>query len=215
MDHESKSAKTVAGDAARAVQAARSAPGGIATLVLPADTAWNAADHAAQALPDIEPAAVGTDAIENVAKLLRNGRKSALLLRGPALHGAGLEAAGRVQAGSGARLFCDTFAPHSELGAGRVPVERIPYFAEQIAAFLQGIEQIILVGSKPPVSFFAYPGKPSGVLRRIAISAIWRNRMRTPSRRYGTWPMRWGPRPSRRCAFRSGFPDCREARSPP
>ena len=37
--HESKSAKTVAADAARAVQAARAAPGGIATLVLPADTA--------------------------------------------------------------------------------------------------------------------------------------------------------------------------------
>ncbi len=159
--HESKSAKTVAGDAARAVQAARAAPGGIATLILPADTAWSAADHAAQALPDIGPAAVGTEAIENVARLLRNGRKSALLLRGAALHGAGLEAAGRVQAGTGARLICDTFAPHSELGAGRVPVERIPYFAEQIVDFLQGIEQIILVGSKPPVSFFAYPGKPS------------------------------------------------------
>jgi len=159
--HESKSAKTVAGDAARAVQAARAAPGGIATLVLPADTAWNAADHAAQALPDIGPSAVGVEAIENVARLLSSGRKSALLLRGPALHGAGLEAAGRVQARTGARLLCDTFAPHSELGAGRVPVERIPYFAEQILAFLQGIEQIVLVGSKPPVSFFAYPGKPS------------------------------------------------------
>ena len=59
------------------------------------------------------------------------------------------------------RLLCDTFAPHAELGAGRVPVERIPYFAEQIVATLQGLEQIVLVGSKPPVSFFAYPGKPS------------------------------------------------------
>ena len=42
-----------------------------------------------------------------------------------------------------------------------MPVERIPYFAEQIVAFLAGFEQIVLVGSKPPVSFFAYPGKPS------------------------------------------------------
>jgi acetolactate synthase I/II/III large subunit len=58
-------------------------------------------------------------------------------------------------------LLCDTFAPHAELGAGRVPVERIPYFAEQIVDFLKEIEQIILVGAKPPVSFFAYPGKPS------------------------------------------------------
>ena len=84
-----------------------------------------------------------------------------MLLRGAALIGEGLEAAGRVQAKTGARLLCDTFAPHAELGAGRVPVERIPYFGEQIAQFLAGTEQLILVGAKPPASFFAYPGKPS------------------------------------------------------
>lgn len=158
---ESRSAQTVAGDAARAVQAARSAPGGVATLILPADTAWNEAERPSQMLPDIGPAKVGSDAVDAIARLLANGKKTAFLLRGNALHGAGLEAAGRVQARTGARLFCDTFAPHTELGAGRVPVERIPYFAEQIVAYLEGIEQIILVGAKPPVSFFAYPGKPS------------------------------------------------------
>ena len=158
---ESKSALNVAADTARAVQAARSAPGGIATLILPADTAWTDAERAAGPLPDIGPAVVSSDAIDDIARLLGNGKKTGLLLRGAALHGAGLEAAGRVQAKTGARLLCDTFAPHSELGAGRVPVERIPYFAEQIVAYLKGIEQIVLVGSKPPVSFFAYPGKPS------------------------------------------------------
>ena len=96
-----------------------------------------------------------------MAKRLVNGKKTALLLRGSALYGKGLEEAGRIQAKTGARLFCDTFAPHAELGAGRVPVERIPYFAEQIVAFLADIEQVILVGAKPPVSFFAYSGKPS------------------------------------------------------
>jgi acetolactate synthase-1/2/3 large subunit len=159
--HESKSAQAVAGDAARAVQAARCAPGGVATLILPADTAWNPAERAAQPLPDIGPSVVSADTIEGVAKLLVNGKKTAMLLRGKAQIGDGLEAAGRIQAKTGVRLFCDTFAPHAELGAGRVPVERIPYFAEQILAFLTGIEQIVLVGSKPPVSFFAYPGKPS------------------------------------------------------
>lgn len=158
---ESKSARNVAADAARAVQAARAAPGGVATLILPADTAWNAAERAARPLPDIGPARVGADTIEGVARRLRSGRKTALLLRGAALGEAGLSAAGRIQAKVGGRLLCDTFAPRAELGAGRVPVERIPYFAEQICEFLQGLEQIILVGSVPPVSFFAYPGKPS------------------------------------------------------
>jgi acetolactate synthase-1/2/3 large subunit len=40
-------------------------------------------------------------------------------------------------------------------------VERIPYLAEDIVDFLQGVEQLILVGAKPPVTFFAYPGKTS------------------------------------------------------
>ena len=159
--HEARSPGTVAGDTARAVQAARSAPGGIATLIIPADVAWDPASRPANKLDDIGPARVEAETIREVAALLGNGKKSALLLRGNALRGAGLEAAGRVQAKTGARLLCDTFAPHSELGAGRVPVERIPYFAEQIVLFLKDVEQLILVGSKPPVSFFAYPGKPS------------------------------------------------------
>jgi acetolactate synthase-1/2/3 large subunit len=46
-------------------------------------------------------------------------------------------------------------------GAGRVPVERLPYFAEQVVEFLAGTELIVLVGAQPPVSFFAYPDKPS------------------------------------------------------
>ena len=159
--HESKSADAVASDAARAVQAARSAPGCVSTLILPADTAWNEAQRAEQKLPDLLPTPVSSNAIDAAARLLSNGKKTALLLRGTALHGAGLESAGRVQAKTGARLLCDTFAPHAELGAGRVPVERIPYFAEQIVEFLKDFEQLIFVGAKPPVSFFAYPGKPS------------------------------------------------------
>jgi acetolactate synthase-1/2/3 large subunit len=84
-----------------------------------------------------------------------------MLLRGRALVGDGLEAAGRIHARTGVRLLCDTFAPCAEMGAGRVAVERIPYFGEQIATFLAATEQMIMVGGTPPVSFFAYPDKPS------------------------------------------------------
>ena len=162
--HTSMSPKTIAADGARAVQAARVAPGQIATLILPADTAWLEADRASGPLPNIDPAHVSDEAIDAAAKLLRNGKKTALLLRGAALKEAGLEAAGRIRAKSGARLFCDTFAPRLARGAGRVAVERIPYFAEQIVEFLKDLEQLVLVGSKPPVAFFAYPGKPSWCL---------------------------------------------------
>ncbi len=157
----SMSAKTVAADAARAVQAARQAPGQIATLILPADTAWLEAERPAAPLPVSAPAPVQTATIDAIARALGDGRKTAVLMRGDVLSARGLEAAGRIAAKTDARLLCDTFSPRHARGAGIVAVERVPYFAEQIVEFLSPFEQLILVGTKPPVSFFAYPGKPS------------------------------------------------------
>src|ERR1043165_7636752 len=50
----SPTSKTVASDGALAIQAARVAPGQIATLILPADTAWTEADGVADT-PDTPP----------------------------------------------------------------------------------------------------------------------------------------------------------------
>ena len=159
--HASTSSRTVAADGARAVQAARQAPGQIATLILPADTAWDDAEGAAAPLAHLDPAPVTSAQVDRVAQALRSGKKSAILMRGPSLQPRGLDAAGRIAAKTETRLLCDTFAPRLARGAGIVAVERIPYFAEQIVDFLEGLEHLVLVGSKPPVSFFAYPGKPS------------------------------------------------------
>jgi acetolactate synthase-1/2/3 large subunit len=159
--HSSANARTVASDAARAVQAALQYPGQIATLILPADTAWLEADRPAPALAKPMPAIASGEAIAQAAGALRSGRKAMILIRGAALKERGLHAAGRIAAATGARISCDTFAPRCQRGAGRVEIERIPYFAEQIVAFMKGTEQLILVGASPPVSFFAYPNKPS------------------------------------------------------
>jgi acetolactate synthase-1/2/3 large subunit len=159
--HSSPSPKTVAADGARAVQAAMSAPGQIATLILPADTAWLEADGPAPALPLAGYAPVSQAAVDIVAQALKSGRKSTIILRGQALKKRGLVAAGRIAAKTGARIMCDTFAPRLERGAGLVAVERIPYFAEQMVDTFKDTGELILVGTKPPVSFFAYPGKAS------------------------------------------------------
>ena len=162
--HSTASARTAASDAARAVQAARAAPGQIATLIVPADAAWSDdAEGPAPVLPVLGPAPVSSEAIDRVAKALLAGKKTALLMRGAATHRAGAEAAGRIAAKSGARLLHDYFAPRITRGAGVPRIERIPYFAENIVEFLAGLEQIVLVGAPPPVTFFAYPGKPSWV----------------------------------------------------
>jgi acetolactate synthase-1/2/3 large subunit len=159
--HSSMSALTVAADGACAVAKALEPPGQIATLILPADTAWNDAEGPAPALPPVPPAKVSEAAIARVTDALKNGKQTALLMRGAALKEKGLLAAGRIAAKSGAKLMCDTFTARLERGAGRVRVERVPYFAEQIVEFLKDVQQLIIVGTKPPVSFFAYPGKAS------------------------------------------------------
>ncbi|MCB8878840.1 acetolactate synthase large subunit [Acidisoma cellulosilytica] len=158
--HCSRNARDVAADAARAIQAAKAAPGQIASLILPADTAWNEAERAYPALPVHGPAEVGALAIRQSVAALRGGRVT-FLLRGDALRGRGLAAAGRIAAATGARLVCDTFAPRIERGAGRPIVERLPYRPTPAIEFLRGTETLILVGTQAPVAFFAYPGLPS------------------------------------------------------
>ncbi|MET1027317.1 MAG: acetolactate synthase large subunit [Dongiaceae bacterium] len=157
----SRNAKTVASDAARAVQAARCAPGQIASLILPADTAWQPAERPAAVLPVTGPATVSDLAIAQAFAALRSGGKVAFLLRGDALRGRGLDAAGRIARATGARLVCDTFAPRIERGAGRVAVERLPYRPGPAIACLGGVETLILVGTQAPIAFFAYPDQPS------------------------------------------------------
>lgn len=165
-------ARDVAAAGARAYAASMSAPGGIATLILPADTAWLDADEAANPVDFDAPHTVDGTEIDKVAAALKNGKKSAILLRGRVLLEDGLELAGRIQAATGARIMCDTFTPRMQRGAGRVKLERIPYFAEQAQEFLEGTEQLILVGAKNPVAFFAYPGKESWLTPKDADTLI-------------------------------------------
>jgi acetolactate synthase-1/2/3 large subunit len=161
--HRSTSSLDVAGDGARAVQAARIAPGQVATLVLPADVAWSEAGGPVRPLPVAPPAKVDGPVIDRVAAALKNGKRSALLMRGRCLERAGVEAAGRIAAKTGARLLHDYFTPRMTRGHGLPAVERIHYFAEDIVENLKGLAQIVLVGAPPPVTFFAYAGKPSWV----------------------------------------------------
>ncbi|MGH6828852.1 MAG: acetolactate synthase large subunit, partial [Rhizomicrobium sp.] len=162
--HSSRDARRLAADGARAVAASLAPPGQIATLIVPADAAWDQAEGLAApvAAPVLNP--VDDAVIARVARALKNGRRTMLLLRGKALLRHGLMAAGRIAANSGARLAYDFFAGRATRGAGLPLVERLPYFGENIAEVLHGIEQMILVGAEPPVRFFAYPGKASRLI---------------------------------------------------
>ena len=44
-------------------------------------------------------------------------------------------------------------------------VDRLPYPVDQALAVLKDVRQLVLVGAKVPVSFFAYPGTPTRILK--------------------------------------------------
>lgn len=148
-------------DGAEAVAAAMGPPGQVATLVVPADTSWLEGGRAARPVPPRKPSPVAGDIVDTIAKILGAGEPSALLVGGTALRERGLLAASRVANQSGAKLLCETFPTRLARGAGLPPVERLAYLAEFAAMQMDGLEHLILVDAKPPVSFFAYPNKPS------------------------------------------------------
>ena len=157
----SPTAKTVAADGAAAIAAAMTPPGQVATLILPGDTAWDEGSGPAPVPAAPERAKVSEDAVKGAARALRSGEPAVLLVTGPALREKGLELAGRIAAKTGARILAQTFNRRMERGAGRVPIERIPYPVEQALKVLDGVKHIVLAGSRVPVAFFAYPDKPS------------------------------------------------------
>jgi acetolactate synthase-1/2/3 large subunit len=157
----SGSAQHVSCDGAAAVQAARTAPGQIATLIVPADVAWSEGSGPAVPLPVAPRPRVAPEVIRTAVRILRSGEPAMLLLSGPALGEAGLFAAHRIAHATGAALRTPTQVPRIARGRGRVAVERIPYVVDTALRLLAGLKHLILVGAKPPVGFFAYPGKPS------------------------------------------------------
>jgi len=146
---------------AEAFAMAQSYPGKIATVVVPADHAWT--EGAAKvAVPVLAaPSKAPAEAIAAAVAALHSEGPKALFLGGRALRAEALEQAGRIAAATGARLITETFAARHQRGAGRVTTEKLPYFGEQAEAFLAEFKTIVFCGSEPPVSFFAYPGKPS------------------------------------------------------
>jgi acetolactate synthase-1/2/3 large subunit len=157
----SASSATVGADSAAAVQAANTAPGQIATLILPADTAWNQGGVLASPLPVPARPVVAPECLRAIAQVLRSKEPAMLVLYGQALSEAGLVAANRVAHVTGAKLCTPTQVSRMARGRGRVPVDRIPYVLEGALKMLADTKHVILVGAKPPTAFFAYPGKPS------------------------------------------------------
>ncbi|MGV0814534.1 acetolactate synthase large subunit [Mycolicibacterium boenickei] len=147
-----------------AIQSATGTPGRVATVILPADYSWGSTPQnplsdkvsaqSAHADDDLD--------ISGAADLLRTqGESAVVLLGGAATDAEGLAAAARIRAATGARVLVETFPARLTRGRGVPAIERLGYLAEQAGQQLSGAKYLVLVGAKSPVSFFAYPGKPS------------------------------------------------------
>jgi acetolactate synthase I/II/III large subunit len=151
-------------DVTAAIAAAKGLPGQVATLILPADVSWSAGGVPVAPRPP-SPSPVADDAtIAALAQLVQGPGRVAMLLGAQALQGPALMAAARIAAHTGIRLLSEVFPTRMERGAGLPHVERLAYFAELASVQLADIDHLILVDTKAPVSFFAYPGKQSSLV---------------------------------------------------
>jgi acetolactate synthase-1/2/3 large subunit len=162
--HTSRHARDIAADGRAAIEQAVAPPGRIATLILPADTAWGDAGPAPAArgpvaMPVRRP--VDEARVNAAAAALQHGADTLILLGGHALRQGPLARAGRIAARTGCAVMSEFAAARVERGAGRVAALRVPYVVEAAQAALKRFRRIVLVGATPPVAFFAYPDKPS------------------------------------------------------
>ncbi len=146
-------------DAAEALCAARLAPAGISTLIVPADVAWGEGGTVGEVSAPPTASLPESNSIGQAAALLRTGVRTALVLGGAALHGKGLAAAGRIAAGANVKLLAPYPFARMERGAGLPCVDRIPYVFEQAVERLKEFSQMILVGAAAPRSYFATQGR--------------------------------------------------------
>lgn len=152
-----------------AVTTALAQGGQIATVIFAADAqaAPAAANSSASATAAPPPGAGRKQAdatlIAAAAARLRAARPL-LLIGGDALTEAGLEAAQRIAAFTGARLYCETFPARIERGHDLPAPERFPYFPEPAFALVGEIDQLIVAGTAKPITYFGYPDYPSEIV---------------------------------------------------
>ncbi len=114
----SPDAKSVSADGAAAIAAAKSSPPQIATLILPADTAWNEADGIAQVAPPKQQPGFSADAVEKAAKILHSGgTQNLLLITGQALTEQGLALAQQIAGKTGCKVMGQTYHPRMRAAA--------------------------------------------------------------------------------------------------
>ncbi|MDO9524761.1 MAG: acetolactate synthase large subunit, partial [Gemmobacter sp.] len=134
----------------------------VATLIVPNDAAWNEDDTPA---PDLasDPPLMPTDAaISACASALRPG--AALILGAPFLTARIAELATSIAAATGCEVLTEAAVARMARGRGVAALQRVPFHVDFATEALKHLHTVVLAGSREPVAFFAYPGRPSRML---------------------------------------------------
>lgn len=157
-----ETAHAVSPAAREAIAAARGAPGGVATLILPSDVCWDECGFRGPTTAIVAPPVrVDENKVAEIAAILASGEPTAILVGGAALYGPALQRAAAIAEYFQAKFFAPSQIARMERGRGRPRPERLPFVLDQAIAALAGIRHLVLVGAISPVAFFAYPGKPA------------------------------------------------------
>ena len=156
-------ATDVATDGAEAVAAANTYPGQVASLILPANTAWEPSNGPAGKTEPPQTPKVPSTRIEAIADILKSGEPAAIIITGYALRDKPLQTASRIAEATGVHLYGQTSNARLERGIGRVALKTIPYPVDAAVEVLRPYKHVISLSAKAPVAFFAYPDKPSGL----------------------------------------------------
>lgn len=155
-----KSAQEMAEASLAAVKAALGPPGRVASLIIPADCQWEPGPAPLSANPSPVLRETSSAALQEAARLLRQGR-GGILLGGNALTARGLRAAARVAVATSCQVWTETFPARQERGNHLPNFPALPYFPEQARDAIGNITSLVLAGAREPVAFFAYPNQPS------------------------------------------------------
>lgn len=143
------------------------ARGGVGTMVVPNDIAWGETDAATVAAVAPDAPSFDQGALEQALDALR-APGGALIVGAACItrRMAGLaDAIGRA---TGCTVFAEAAVARMERGAGTPALERIPFHVDPASEAMKGVRAAVLVGARPPVAFFAYPGRPSRLLPEAA-----------------------------------------------
>ena len=148
---------------ARTIADASRLPGQVAAIIIPADVSWSAVPGEIPLVAAPVRAMPEESRIGAAADLaLRPG--TWILMGGTALNPHALRSAAAIEQRTGARVAIARNVPKIASGRGLFQPPQVPYFPEKALEFFAGAENLILVESEIPVSFFGYPEMPGRMI---------------------------------------------------